>query len=753
LLLIVAWLLTVAGCCNPAFLFYLYEQYFIKNSMRKRFSFFAFLALTLSVNAQNKIQLEDIITSSLFRPQTIQEVRSMNNGEYYTVLEHNAFIVRYKYTTGLPADTLFSLVSFRSDSIPYIASYEFNADETKILVSTNVEQRYRHSYEANYYVYNIGLRSLTPVSSGGKQELATFSPGSDKIAFVRQNNIYISNLSTNKETQITLDGKKNEIINGAPDWVYEEEFSFSKGFQWSPDGRKLAFMKFNESQVKTYTIPVYDSLYPSLYTYKYPKAGEKNSVVSIYVYNIATGKTKLMNTGMETDQYIPRTEWTKNPDKLAIIRLNRQQNKVDLLIANAETGQSETIYSETNKCYISEIEDHTFTFLQDGRHFLVFSERDGYKHLYLYTMDGKPVNLVTPGNYDVDELLGINQEQGIVYYTSTELSTIDRMVYSIKLNGKDKRQVSTKKGTNKAEFSNNYKYFINTWSDGNTPPQYTLHETGGKQIRVLEDNNTLQNKLVQYKFGTKEFINLPASPGVNLNAYIIKPTDFDSTKKYPLFMFVYGGPESQSVIDGWDRDFAWFQMLAQKGFIVACADNRGTNGRGEAFRKCTYKQLGKLEVEDQMNAARYFGKLTYIDKNRIGIFGWSYGGYMASLCMTRGADLFKLGIAVAPVTNWRFYDSVYTERFMGTPQENPSGYDDNSPINFANMLKGKFLIIHGSADDNVHLQNTMVFTEKLIQAGKSFDMAIYPDKNHSIYGGKTRLNLYGKMTDFVINNL
>lgn len=733
----------------------------------KRFSFFiplssVFRLLSLiffllsfvfcPLQAQQKIQLEDAVASPLFKPNAIQEIRSMNDGEYYTVLEHNAFIVRYKYTTGLPQDTLFSLFRFRSDSIPYIADYEFSSDESKILLSTNVEQKYRHSFQADYYVFDRKRMSLQPASVQGKQELATFSPSLDKIAFVRRNNLFITDLSAHQELPITTDGKQNEIINGTPDWVYEEEFGFTKAFQWSPDGKKLAYMRFDESLVKTFTIPVYDSLYPSLYTYKYPKAGEKNSTVSVHVYDGTTGMTKVMDVGAETDQYIPRILWS-NAGQLGIVRLNRKQNKVDLLLADASTGKSTVIYSETNRYFISEIGDHTFTFLKDGKHFLVFSEMTGYQHLYLYTLDGKLENPVTSGNYDVDELSGIDELHGIVYYTSTELSSIDRMLYSVKLSGRDKKMISTRKGNNKAEFSSNCNYFINTWSDANTPPQYTLHGAGGKLIRVLEDNKDLQDRIAQYGFIKKEFLSIPTSGDVQLNAYMIKPDHFDAAKRYPLFMFVYGGPESQNVINKWDKDLAWFQMLAREGYIVACVDNRGTDGRGEAFRKCIYHQLGKLETEDQMNAARYFGTLSYIDKSRIGIFGWSFGGYMASLCLTKGADLFKLGIAVAPVTNWRFYDSVYTERFMGTPQENPSGYDDNSPMNVAGMLKGKFLLIHGSADDNVHLQNTMVFSEKLIQAGKSFDMAIYPDKNHSISGGKTRLSLYEKMTDFIVRGL
>lgn len=714
------------------------------------------LAFTLLATAQQptkRILLEDAIASRKFMPETIQEIRSMNDGEHFTTLKQSNCIVRYKYSDGLPVDTLFSLKWFPTRKIAYIAAYEISADESKLLISTDERPIYRHSFAAQYFVYDSKARSLEPLSTNGLQQLATFSPTSDKITFVRDNNLFVSDLKSHIESQVTADGKHNEIINGAPDWVYEEEFSFSKGFNWSPDGKKLAFMRFDEHEVRMFTIPMYDSLYPSLYTYKYPKAGEKNSTVSILVYDVNTGKTNTMDIGQEKDQYIPRIKWTANSDQLGIVRLNRLQNKVDVLVADASTGKSNILYAETNKWFISEIDDNFITFLNDGKRFVVVSECDGYKHLYLYSMAGTLINQITKGKYDIDEQPGIDEVKGLVFYTSAEPSSIDRAVYSIRLDGKGKKLLTSPKGWNSAAFSSNFKYFINTWSDANTPPRYTLHEASGKLIRTLKDNKQVESNMANYGFSRKEFMMVPSPDGQGLNAYIIKPVGFDSTKRYPLFMYVYGGPEAQDVTNKWDRTVAWFQMLAQQGYVVVCVDNRGTNGRGEAFRKSTYMQLGKLEIEDQMNAARYFGSLPFIDKERIGVFGWSYGGYMTCLCLTKGADIFKMGIAVAPVTNWRFYDSVYTERFMRTPQENPSGYDDNSPINFANRLKGKFLLIHGSADDNVHMQNSMVFSEKLIQSGKSFDMAIYPDKNHSIYGGRTRLNLYKKMTDFIIANL
>lgn len=701
-------------------------------------------------SSHKEVKLEDAVGSGYFYPKKLEEIRSMLDGEHYTTLEKGTDIVRYNYATGKAEDVLFSLKDHQKE-IYNISNYEFNSDETKILITSNEEKLYRHSFLAEFYVYDIKQKTLIPVSKNGKQQLATFSPIGDKVAFVRKNNIFIVDFIKNQETQITIDGKHNEIINGAPDWVYEEEFSFNKGFEWSPDGLKLAYMRFDESNVRMFSIPVYDELYPTIDTYKYPKAGEQNSVVSIHVYDLISGKNQLMDVGDEKNQYIPRIMWANNPDMLGILRLNRLQNKIDLLMADANTGKSEIAFSEKNKKFISEVKDQTFTFLKDGKHMIVFSERSGFNHMYLYTLEGDLLNQITKGNFDVDELQGVNQSEGVLYYTSTEISPLDRNVYSIKLDGTEKKLLTAQKGTNSAAFSKTYKYFINTWSDANTPAKITLNDSEGKLIRVLEENAELQKRMVAYGFGKKEFMTIPTANDLQLNAYIIKPLDFDAGKRYPVFVYVYGGPGSQEVTNDWDSGMGWFQMIVQQGYLVVCIDNRGTDGRGEDFKKCTYLQLGKLETEDQINAAHYLAKLPYVDGSRIGIFGWSYGGYMTSLCVTKGAGIFKMGIAVAPVTNWRFYDSIYTERFMRTPQENPEGYDDNSPMNFADQLKDKFLLIHGSSDDNVHLQNTMVFAKKLVQANKPFELFIYPDNAHNM--ASARLHLYQKMTDFVLNNL
>jgi len=699
-----------------------------------------------------QISLDDIYTSRKFAVEGVSGIFSMKDGERYTTLSDYRNIILWKYNSGEVIDTLFS-VTKNSSTLKYIYDYQFSADESKILISSNVEAIYRHSFKADYYVYDLKTGKLESLSNNGPQGLADFSPDGKRIAFVRDNNLFIRDIESGNEKQITTDGKKNEVINGAPDWVYEEEFGFSKGFTWSPGGKYLAFMRFDESKVKTYTLTYFDNLYPNLYEYKYPKAGEANSVVSVQIYNVESNKVVSADLGKETDQYIPRICWTEENEMLGIVRLNRLQNKVDVLIANASSGKCSILFSESNKYYISEVGDRYINFLSDKKHFIVFSERDGYSHLYLYNISGKFERQLTFGNYDVTDFLGFNAEKKSIYYSSSEPSPIQKAVYSIGLDGKEKQRLTEHAGINLVEFNSTYKYYIHTWSNANTPPVITLNSINGKAIRTLEGNSQLIAATKEFNFAKKDFFEFKNPEGIVLMGYMIKPVNFDSTHRYPLFMFVYGGPESQEVTDEWDASVSWFQMLAQKGYIVACVDNRGTNNRGEAFRKSTYMQLGKLETEDQISVAKYLSNKAFVDSTRIGIFGWSYGGYMSSLCMTKGADIFKLGIAVAPVTNWRYYDNIYTERFMRTPQENPSGYDKNSPINFASQLKGKFLLIHGSADDNVHVQNSMEFAEKLIQSKKQFDMMVYPNKNHGIYGGNTRLQLYTKMTDFILSNL
>ena len=718
------------------------------------FSIFLFIFSELS-NAQSQtkeITLDDIYASGKLYQKRVYGMRSMANGSYYSVLENDSINV-YKYKNGNYVKTIVTA----SELIPEgkkenikLGNYTFSKDENKILFPTKTEYIYRHSSKSEFYIWNIKNKTLQQLSENGKQRLASFSPDGSKIGFIRNNNLFIKNLTSNTETQITKDGLYNNIINGTTDWVYEEEFGFTRAFFWSPNGKKIAFYKFDESNVKEFCFSKYGDLYPEEYKYKYPKAGEDNSIVNIFTYDITSGKTVKMDIGEETDQYIPRIKWTNNNEILSIQRMNRLQNKLEILFADPKNGESKVIYTETNKYYI-DITDH-LTFLDDNEHFLFTSEKDGYYHIYLYKMNGELVKQLTKGNWVITDLIGFDEKKQIVYYTSAESSPLNRDIYSVDLKG-NKNKLSSCKGTNKARFSSDYKYFINTFSDANTPSVITVNKANGKQIRVLEDNSKLLKTIIEYNFSKKEFLTITTSENVELNAWKILPPNFDKEKQYPVLFTIYGGPGSQTVKNSWGSDL-WEQMLAQKGIIVVSVDNRGTGARGEEFKKMTYMQLGKYETIDQIEAAKYLSSLDYIDANRIGIFGWSYGGYMSTLCMTKGSDYFSTGIAVAPVTNWRYYDNIYTERFMRTPQENANGYDDNSPINHVDKLKGNFLLIHGTADDNVHVQNSIDLVTALVAANKQFEMQLYPNSNHGIYTGKnTRMHLYKRMTDFLLSNL
>lgn len=712
---------------------------------------------------------EDIWKSGKFFPKTYSDVIPLKDGEHYLVSEDEGLIA-YSYKTGSKSSTLVEadklIPEGQTKSIDF-TDFELNADETKVLFATETEYIYRRSSKSNYYIWDIKTQKLTELSNGGKQRLAGFSPDGKMVAFVRDNNLFTKDLTNGKELQITKDGLQNSIINGATDWVYEEEFSFSRAYFWSPDGSKIAFYKFDESKVKQYTITNYGALYPEQYQYKYPKAGEDNSIVNIYVCDAKTGFTKKMDIGDETDQYIPRIKWTNNSNLLSIQRMNRLQNKLEILICNGTTGintfltnesdkalstENKTpLYTEENKYYIDITDDLTFT---KENNFFITSEKDGYNHIYYYEKTGKLISQVTKGNWDVTSFVGYDEKNKTVYYISCEESPINKTLYSIKIDGKGKKKLSTKTGTNSAQFSANFAYYINTFADANTPHYVTINSSDGKELKVLENNSALIESMKEYGFAKQEFFTFKTSENIELNACMIKPLNFDATKKYPVLMYVYGGPGSQTVLNSWGwYDFIWYQMLAQKGYIIVSVDNRGTGSRGAEFKKCTYLQMGKFETIDQIEAAKYLGTLNYVDKDRIGIWGWSYGGFMSTLCMTKGADYFKMGMAVAPVTNWRYYDNIYTERFMRTPKENPSGYDDNSPINHVDKLKGKFLLVHGLSDDNVHAQNSMDLITALVNKNKQFEMQFYPNKNHGIYGGYTRLHLYNRMTDFILRNL
>ncbi|WP_370520480.1 S9 family peptidase [Cellulophaga sp. BC115SP] len=713
---------------------------------------------SLSVVAQKKnVSLDEVWSKFAFSQKQVRSINWMKDGSFYSALE-NGRIVKHQVTDGAAVETLFDegvSVENLGQKIT-IADYTLSSNEQKILIETDPEQIYRRSSRAENFVYDIKSKKLAKLSSGGKQSFATFSPDGTKIAFVRQNNLFMVDLNTMSERQITTDGKWNNIINGMCDWVYEEEFSFAKAFFWSPDSRKIAFYTFDESKVPEYNMQMWGKLYPTDYRYKYPKAGEPNSTVSISVYNLVDTKTVKMDLGKETDLYIPRIRWTINTNVLSISRLNRYQNKMELIHADAFTGKTTTILIEESRTYV-DVENFgdDLTYLADGKSFIMSSEKDGYKHLYQYDMSGREVRQITTGKWEVDNFYGIDESSNTLYFTSTEIASIERHLYSISLDGKVKKKLSIDRGVNSANFSPDFKYFILNNSASNSPLKVSLYRSANAQlIKVLEDNADLRARLTGYNISPKEFTVIKTADGVELNSWMIKPTNFDPNKKYPLLMFVYGGPGSQQVLNQYDgANFYWYQILAQKGYIVACVDNRGTGGRGSEFKKCTYLNLGKLEVRDQIESAKYFGKLPFIDATRIGIQGWSYGGFMASNCLFQGADVFKAAIAVAPVTNWRYYDTVYTERFLRTPQENPSGYDDNSPVTHAKNLKGNFLLVHGTGDDNVHFQNAVALEDALIKNNKQFQSFYYPNKNHGIAGGNTRLHLYTMMTNFLEKNL
>jgi dipeptidyl-peptidase-4 len=633
-----------------------------------------------------------------------------------------------------------------------IDSYVFSADERMILIANSSIPIFRHSFTADYYLYDVTSKSLTKLFDSQVQE-PTFSPDGKKIAYAKENNLYVYDIATKKATQITSDGKKNAIINGITDWVYEEEFAFVRAFDWSADSKKLAFIRFDETEVPEFSMSIFrKDLYPTVETFKYPKAGEKNSTVSLHIYDVATASKKDVNLSNYSDFYIARMKWTKDANVLSAQVLNRHQDNLDLLFIDGNAATAKVVLNEKDKAYI-DVTDN-LTFLKDNS-FIWTSEKDGFNHIYLYDKTGKLKNQVTKGNWEITNYYGFDEKSNTVFYRSVENGSINRDVYRIGIDGKNKTRLTSQTGTHTATFSPNYQYFINAFSSATQPPVYSLNESKtGKSIQVIENNEALATKLKAYDIATKEFFVLKTTKGHSLNAWMIKPKDFDPSKKYPVFMYQYSGPGSQQVNNDWNSaDDFWFAMLAQQGYIVACVDGRGTGFKGAEFKKCTQKELGKFEVEDQIDAAKVIGSYSYVDASRIGIWGWSYGGFMASNCIMKGADVFKMAIAVAPVTNWRFYDSIYTERYMQTPQENASGYDDNSPINHVDKLKGKFLLIHGSADDNVHVQNSMQMMEALIQANKQFDSQIYPDKNHGIYGGKTRIQLFNKMTNFIKENL
>ena len=711
-----------------------------------------------TLSAQEKYSNEKIWRGE-FWAESVWGIRSMAKGTSYTVqsndTELGSVIDEYSYKSGKKIKTIASSKSVFGTPSERISSYSFSEDERFIMITTDVESMYRHSFHANFYIYDTKsgdeAKPLTDFSKG-KQRLATFSPSADKVAFVRDNNVFIANLLNGSETQVTNDGLFNHIINGATDWVYEEEFGDDRGLKWSKDGTKLAYYKFDESAVREFHMPIYTELYPELYTFKYPKAGEENSKVEVYIYNYETRVNHAVAIP-KSAHYIPRFFWTNDSDELCILTMNRHQNDLRFLITEGEFPNNRIgtvqIFKEVCNTYI-DIHDNLI-FLEDGESFLWTSERDGYNHIYKFGYDGSSTQL-TKGEWDVLEFSGYDSKKKNCYFSSSMFGPTQKHQHRVDLNGNITTLDQTP-GHHGANYSSTFAYSIYNYSNANTPPVYTLRDRNGRTLRTLKDNSALADKLEVYNYSDKEFFTITNDAGVELNCWMIPPHEVDPEKKYPVYVAIYGGPGVNTVQDSWGGSgLMWHQYLAQEGYVVASIDPRGTPGRGKEFEHSTYKELGKLETEDFIDFAEFLGSHELVDKDRIGIQGWSYGGFMTLLAMTKGADVYNAGISVAPVTNWRYYDTIYTERFMETPQENVSGYDDNSPVNHAAKLKGDLLLISGTADDNVHHQNSLEMVDALVVANKQFEFFSYPDKNHGIGGRNTRIHLYNMMMDFVKEN-
>lgn len=700
------------------------------------------------------LTLKDIYASgAMFAAEGIDALRSTSDGRHYTLLERDGsstLINKYDYAAGEKTATLFSSEGLAPLAGKRIFSYQLSPDESRILIGTNSQSIFRRSYTALYYVYDAATRSLTAVALGRIQQ-ALFSPDGTKVAYSKDNDLYYKDLASGQTVRVTSDGKAGSIINGTSDWVYEEEFAVVRLFDWSPSGKYLAYLRFDESEVPVYGMDIYNRLYPNRDTFKYPKAGARNSDVSLWIYTLDEKSAREVDVPHQGEFYIPRIRWTAGQDRLAFYVMPRLQNRLDVYGVSLPNWETKLIYQDKDDAYIN-LNDAT-VFMKDGSVAFV-SERDGYAHLYLMDPKGK-TRQVTRGHWQITTFYGIDEKTGTAYFQSTSQGSENRDICTVTLKNGKIRRLSSATGTNSAAFSKGFAYYINTFNSATTPALYTLNDPrDGKIVKVLRNNDALKARVDSLHIPDKEFSTLTTEDGQQLQMWTMRPVDFDSTKTYPLLMYVYGGPGSQQVLNTWytSQDL-WFAYLTQKGYIVACVDGRGTGGRGAVFEKTIYKRMGEIELHDQKKAAEALGRLPYIDAHRIGIFGWSFGGYMASLAATRGGDTWRAAVAVAPVTSWRFYDSIYTERYLSTPQENLEGYDKNSPLTYAEDLSSRFLLIHGTADDNVHFQNTMEFSALLIAANRPFEQMVYPDKNHSIYGGLTRLHLFTKITDFLLQNL
>lgn len=722
---------------------------------------FGLCSLAAFAQGNKPLELKDVV-SGTFRAENIYGVIPIpGDGEHYSQMNaERTQVIKYSFKTGKAVEVLFDATTARECPFKTFDSYSFAPDGSKLLIATETTPIYRRSYTAVHYLYSL-KRNLEgkinnvveKLSDGGPQQVPVFSPDGNMVAFVRDNNIYLVKLLYgNSESQVTEDGKRNEVLNGIPDWVYEEEFAFNRALEFSADSKMLAFVRWNESAVSSFSFPVYAgemphmdayAKYPGSYTYKYPKTGEVNSKVSVHTFDIKSKVTRKINVPLDEDGYIPRIRFTQDANKLAIMTLNRHQNRLELYFADPRSTVCKLALRDETDTYIKESTFDNIIFYPNNFSFV--SEKSGFNHLYWYNMNGSLQKQVTKGNYEVKEFLGYDAQEGSFYYTSNEESPMRQAVYKIDRKGK-KIKLSAQTGTNSAQFSTNMKYYMNRYTSLNTPTVITLNDNTGKVLTTLLDNKALNEKLAGYAMPQKEFFSFQTSDGTTLNGWMMKPVDFSASRKYPVLMYQYSGPGSQEVRDVYN--VSWETYMASQGYVVVCVDGRGTGGRGAEFEKCTYLNLGVKEARDQVETALYMGRQPYVDKDRIGIWGWSFGGYMTIMSMSEGTPVFKAGVAVAAVTDWNYYDTVYGERFMRTPQENAEGYKASSAFTRADKLHGDLLLVHGTADDNVHYQNCAEYAEHLVQLGKQFDMQIYTNRNHSIFGGNTRMHLYTKLTNF-----